>query len=847
MSTREDDFADEIEAHVAIETDRLIADGMAPDAAARAARKAFGNVTHARERHYEAGRRLWLDHLGQDMRAAARSLVRYPVVSVVAILSLSAGIAATAASLTLRDIVFQNPPPLYRDPQQLSKVQVNRQDRPIRPAGSFVPGDLYVQWAQVLGTSVAASSARDSVSDVRIADRVEPTAVRPVSINLFALLGVAPQLGRGFAADVAAQAVSPEAVLSDRLWRDWFDGRADVLGQTVWIDNTPHTIVGVMPPGFWFGSMSTPIWTRLAPVPTADDSLQVVVRRSAGQSPAGLSARLEGVLTGYSRQLAPGLGPLHMRVSSVKGTPIGEDMSVVLPFVLGAAVALTLLIACANVSILMIAQWTRREAETAVRAALGATRQRLVRGFLAESLLLAALAGALGIGGTYVLHGIMLRGTTIIGTLFDVSIHAGVLLESIAVTLVAGVVAGLGPALVETRRLQFDPLRGLAVSDRLRQRWSHTLVVLEITFTLALLVVTSSMISGVTQALWAETGFDPQPLMAVAVERAAGVPVGQLADRVRQVPGVSAVAAATALPLAGAGPRQAVSSTSNGGGTTLAEQISIGPGFFSTLGVSMMAGRPFTSVDRPEARAAVINESLGRRLFGAQPPIGRQVWLGPNAYEVIGVVRDYMSNPFERRTTTPQIFFALAEGARDVKTVRFLVRASGDPAPLVQPVRRSLRDAIPGLVVTNTFTLDQVRAVAGKETAAGTAPFFPLIVIGMLLMSSGLYGVLAFAVSRRTRELAIRMAIGADWRTQVRLVMAQSLRLVALGASLGIALTFGLSRLVRATGGEGSLYDPPWPAFVLPVFIVLVVALLATWVPARRALRVNPARLLRST
>jgi putative ABC transport system permease protein len=841
------DFSDEIEAHVALETDRLIAEGMPPEDAARAARQAFGNLTVARERYYEAGRRLWLDHLAQDLRAAARSLVRYPVVSAVAVLSLAAGIASTAASLTIRDIVFQNPPPLYRNPEQLSKVQVNRQDRPIRPAGSYVPGDLYGQWAQILGASVAAASARDPVTDVRIADRVEPTPVRRVSPTLFPLLGVPPEIGRGFAASGAGQAVSPEAVLSHRLWRDWFGGRPDVLGQTLWIDNKPHTIVGVMPQRFWYGSTSNPVWTRLDPVLSADEALQVVVRRPTGQDPAALSARLEGPLAQYSQRLAPGVGPLQMRVSPVKGTPMGEDMSLLLPFVLGMAVVLTLLIACANVSILMVAQWTRREAETAVRAALGASRPRLVRAFLVESLLLAALAGALGIGGTYVLHAIMLKDASIVPAFLDVSIHVGVLIKSIAITLLAGLVAGLGPALMETRRLQFDPLRGIAASDRVRQRWSHALVVLEITFTLALLVVTSSMIGGVTRAMSSETGFDPRPLLAAMVERPAGVPVGQLADRLRQIPGVGAVAATTAVPLAGSGPRQAVSTEATGGGTTLAERISIGPGFFSTLGVPMKVGRPFTTVDRPETRAVVVNEALAARLFGAQSPIGRQIWFGRDVYEVIGVVSDYMSNPVERRTTAPQAFFALSEGARDLRTVRFLVRASGDPAALVQPVRRSFRDAVPGLVVSNTFTLEQIRTVQGQEALVGTAPLFPLIVIGMLLMSSGLYGVLAFAVSRRTRELAVRMAIGAEWATQVRLVMAQSLRLAVLGSACGIALTFGLSRLVRAAGGEGSLYDPAWPAFVLPVFLVLVVAMLATWVPARRALRVDPARLLRST
>jgi hypothetical protein len=290
-----------------------------------------------------------------------------------------------------------------------------------------------------------------------------------------------------------------------------------------------------------------------------------------------------------------------------------------------------------------------------------------------------------------------------------------------------------------------------------------------------------------------------------------------------------------------------VSAEATGGRSAVAERISIGPGFFSTLGVAMTVGRSFTAADRPEARAVVINQALAGRLFGAQSPIGRRIWRGRDAYDVIGVVSDYQSNPIERRTTAPQIFFALPEAARDLKTVRFLVRASGDPAALVQPVRRSLRDAVPGLVVSNTFTLEQIRTVAGLEMLVGTAPLFPLIVIGMLLMSSGLYGVLAFAVSRRTRELAVRMAIGADRGTQVRVVMAQSLRLAAIGSALGIALTFGLSRVVRAAGGEGSLFDPAWPAFVLPVVVVLVVAMLATWVPARRALRIDPARLLRST
>jgi ABC-type antimicrobial peptide transport system permease subunit len=254
----------------------------------------------------------------------------------------------------------------------------------------------------------------------------------------------------------------------------------------------------------------------------------------------------------------------------------------------------------------------------------------------------------------------------------------------------------------------------------------------------------------------------------------------------------------------------------------------------------------FTALDAPDTHTVVVSESFARQMFGASPPLGRQVWIDKTAYDVIGVVADYATNPIESRFVTPKIYMPLATNARTT-SVRFLIRASGDPTLLVEPVRRALRDAVVGVNVNNAYTLRQIMTVASKEYLAGTAPLFPLIVIGMLLTSSGIYGVLAFAVTRRSRELAIRVAIGADRGQQIRVVIAHSLRLVVIGSACGIALTFGLSRLVRAAGAAGSIYDPPLPAFVLPVILVLFVAMLATWIPARRALRVNPALLLKAT
>jgi predicted permease len=840
----EHDFSEEIRAHLAHETDRLVAEGMHPDQAARAARLQFGNVTAATERFYESRRRLWLDDVRQDLRAAWRNLSRYPVVAIVAVLSLGAGIGATAASLTVRDAIFENPPTLYVAPQQLSKVQVNRQDRPIRPMGSNVPADLFTRWQRAVGPSIAAAESGEGVSDVRTADRVEPTRVRAVTANLFTVLGVAPEAGRLFST-TRGTGSEPEAILSHGLWRQWFDGRPDAVGATIWIDNRPHTVIGVMPKRFWFSEMNDPIWTLLEPATlNAETRLQVVVRRPQAMSSDELAASLHGSLAEYSRQLPAGEGPLKMRVSAIKGTPMADQMSLILPFVLGAAVLLTLLIACANVAILMIAQWTRRETETAVRSALGASRSRLIRALVAESLLLAACAGALGIASTYALRAIMLRGGTVGDGFVDLSIHPGVLINTIAITLFAGVLAGIGPALLETRRMQIDPLRGIKTSDRLRQRWSHALVVLEITFTLALLVVTSSMVSGYQRAVSADVGFNLELLMTAMV-RAKSVPTEQLVELIAKVPGVEVVAAATSVPMLGSGRSQSVSAAASGANAVRTEEILIGPEFFSALRVPMRAGRAFTREDTPQRRTVIVSESFARQLFGASSAIGRQVWLGTTAYDIVGVAGDYMSHPVENRLMTPKIFRPLSAQTEET-TMRFLIRASGDPVPLVEPVRRALRNAVVGITVSNTFTLRQLLTIVGQEYLVGTAPLFPLIVIGMLLTASGIYGVLAFAVSRRTRELAVRVAIGADSGNQIRLVLAHSLRLVALGSTCGVALTFALSRLVRAAGGAGSLYDPPWPAFVLPVLVVVVVAMLATWIPTRRALRVNPAGLLRS-
>jgi putative ABC transport system permease protein len=311
------------------------------------------------------------------------------------------------------------------------------------------------------------------------------------------------------------------------------------------------------------------------------------------------------------------------------------------------------------------------------------------------------------------------------------------------------------------------------------------------------------------------------------------------------VPGVAAVAASTGVPMGMSAPQTPVASDVSGTVTAVADRAAISPGFFGVLNVPVRAGRAFSAQDSAAARAVIINDTLASRLFPAGGAIGQRVWIQGTPSDVIGVVADY-ANPMQPGNGTPRVFQLLPPASQEITRLQFVVRAAGDPAQLVQPVRRKGLEVAPGTTVSSAYTFSQLLDVMGQEILVGTAPLLPLIAIGVFLTAPGIYGVLAFAVTRRSREPAIRMAVGATGADVTRLVGAHGLRLVALGTLLGGGLTFALARDVRANGGGGSIFDPRLPAFILPVVLVLTIAMLAMWVPSRRARLIDPAVLLKS-
>ena len=841
MSTQDDDFARELQAHLEHEADDLIRDGVDPDAARRQAHLALGNTTRARERHYEQRRFLLLDHLRQDVRGAFRSMRRYPIAALVAVLSLAFGIGATAVTLTVRNVLFRKPPPLYRQADQIANVQVGQPDSPIRPIGNAVPSPLFAAWQSQLGPAI--SGSLPSVGrEVRTSNRSEHLPVQPVTPNLFAVLGVEPLIGRTFKDDGSAE-TARAAVLSYRVWQQLFDGRDDAMGSEFWIDNVPYTVAGVMPDRFWYENMHSPIWTAIQRPPLSPDTaLVTLVRRPDAMTNAMLDAVLRPALDDYARRQPVSQRRFMLALSGLDGTPLGRQMSFVLPYVLAVAVLLTLMIACANVAVLMIAQWTAREQEIAIRASIGASRGRIVRALLTESVTIAVLGGVLGVVAALVLRDIVQRNSSA-SSFYDLSIDPSVLVSTAILAVLTGIAAGIAPALYETRRLHTNPLRSMGGSDRVRQRWRHALVVFEITVTVALLVQTTSLINGYLRTANAAMGFPTEPLLTARVSNQSGVAVTHLEEVLRGLPGVEAAAASSAIPFSGRGRPVRVSVSATDEGLSV-ERGEISPSFLPALGVALRAGRPFAPGETSLQRTVIVNEALARRLFPGRSPIGATVWVGGVSYDVVGLAADYSNNPFREASEWPRIFMPLP--VEPPKQMSFVIRAV-DPASLVQTVRRQLRDAVVGNDVTGVGTADQILRGMGQEVMIGTAPLFPLIVIGVLLTTAGIYGVLAFAVARRARELAVRVAVGASGHDLVRLVTMHTLRLVAAGAGLGIGFTFILSRLVRAGGGGGSMFDPPPMAFALPIVVIVVIAVIATWIPARRAASIDPVKMLRTT
>jgi putative ABC transport system permease protein len=864
----ERELEEEIGLHLELETAKNIRAGMTRAEAQRQARIAFGGVEVSKEAHRDARGLRWLEDALSDVRHAVPAFRRSPALALAAIVTLAVGIGANTAIFSAVNAVILRPLPFPRADRLISLGEDNPEygwrHAQVAPANML-------DWREQVSAFADVAGYVDYGTTATLTGEGAPRLLisSEVSGNFFSVLGVHAQLGRTLRPEETWQTGERVAVISDHLWREQFGADPAVIGRTIELDNNRVQIVGVMPPGFRFPVEKVDVW-----VPTAWDPadrgqtyfrrahwLGVIARLRPGttldQADAQLQAtvrRLQQQYPATNRIMGADILPLHDSI-------IGDTRRPLL--VLLGAVALLLLIACANVANLLLVHAAGREREAALRLALGAGHGRLVRQALTESLMLSALGGIAGLGlafwGTRVLVALQPAGMLPVR---EFGIDWMVLAYVSMLALATGLLFGVAPAVWTSRRLPADALkeggRGGSAGGRMR-RWGDVLVIAEVALALALTVGAGLLVRSFQRLQHVDGGFDGTGVLAVSLtlprsRYETGDQVAAFWDglvrRASRLPGVDAAAATSAPPLS---PESWTSDFSIAGRP--ADQYGVNvthrevtPGYFSLMRVPLLSGRAFTDQDRSGApMVVVINASLARRYFPNEDPLGQRIAFDrvPDSTSVWRTIVGLVGDEHQTSLATEPRIEVIAPVAQDrFWGMTLMLRAQENPLTLAPAVRRLVADVDPKLAIASMRTMNTIRA----ESLATQRFLMTLLLAfagaGLLLAIVGVYGIMAQVASGRTREMGIRMALGARASVVRWLVLRHGLRLAGVGLAIGIAGALAGTRAMRTL-----LYTvtPADPATFLAVPVLLIVtAAVASWLPAARASRADLASVLRT-
>jgi predicted permease len=873
----DDDFRREIDAHIAIEADRLMAEGHTPEDARVAAARAFGNVTAAQERFYESRRILWIDELGQDLRYALRTLRRSPAFAAVAIATLALGIGANTAIFGVINAILLKPLP-YRDPGALVLLQAG--EIGLSPAWA-VPA--WREHARTLA-GLAGFNGPRAATLVMNGESVEIDAA-DVTWNFLSFLGVPPAAGRDFTAADVTPAAPPVAMLSHELWMTRFGGDPDVVGRTIAVSGAPARVVGVVDRAFRFPAAGA-LPAYGLPIDMQPDILRAMpdARRmnAIGRLAPGVTAATAGseLVAIYRRAAAAVLddgrpefspaavGRMTLAVSSLQERLAG-NVRQRLWLTMG-AVVFVLLVACANVANLLLARASTRQRELALRTALGASRGRLARLVLTESLLLALLGSAVGLLLAYLASGIL---RTLLADriphVASIGVDWRVLAFTIAVASATGVLCGLAP-LPGIRRISPAAVAGLsgtgAVSGRSVLR--RVLLSTEVAVTFVLVLGAALL----AQTLWNLTvldkGFDQDRMLTFRV--APGLPrdldrsnreagtvylagfFTDLSRRLEEIRGVDSAGAISLPPLAGTASR-VVNVSIDGRPVSQAENRTavafVTPGYLRTMRTPLLQGREFDARDRLGSDlAAIVNESFRRQYAPGRDILGARITSqsGPEVFTIVGIARNVPDWSL-RQEPEPLLLAPLAQmpGVHiSWGALTFVMRtADTDPRRLAPEVRRTVWAINPNIVISEVATMGE-RVAVGMRAERDSAVVFGLFAGAALVIAAiGVYGVAAYAMAQRTREIGIRIALGAGTRDVSRVVVAQALWPTVIGVAIGAGGGAAATGLVASMVYGVRPLDPA--TFTGTAVVLIAMAVAATWMPARRAARIDPLVALR--
>jgi putative ABC transport system permease protein len=875
---REEELDEELRSHFRLAVQERIERGESPEEAEAAVRREFGNVGLVKEVTRQMWGWVWLEQLIQDLKYGLRSLRRAPGFTVVAVLALALGIGANTAIFSVINSLLLRPLP-YRQPDQLMKVHQAAPD-PSKGILSSVWAYPRFDMLRTQSQSFAAIAGyTQNAYNLTGTDEPERLQVEMVSASYFPLLGVEASAGRTFTAEEDKVAgANQAAILSYSLWQRRFGGERQVLGQAIELDKHTFTIVGVMPQGFRGQNGTADAWVTMAAAPLLRNPriltnannywFQVIARLKDGVTTAQAQAEMPLISERIEQQYPESRQTWQRGTKVVTITPLQAakvDPAIKKSFlILLAAVGMVLLIACANVANLLLARGVVRRREFAVRAAIGAGRLRLMRQLVTESLLLSLLSGVVGV--LFALWGLDLIKnfrpsddaqfwTSYARTFdfFNIRLDWRVLAFNFLLALLTGILFGLLPALQSSRVNFNDALKEGAGGTpagfhRLRQLSSRNLlVILEVALSLVLLTGAGLMMKSLARLQAVNLGFDPENVLTMAVpSRDAKLNFyEQLLTRVKALPGVEAASLGSTAPLLG----HASMTSMEIEGRAVDEDIGVGlhtvsPDYFKTLRIPLIRGRVFTEQDRAGApRVALINQTAAAQLFRGEDPLGKRLKLpmtpeyetSEKSVEIVGVVADARYGRLEG-TVEPDVYLSSWQPTDAAQTL--ILRTGANPSEMAAAVRREV------LALDKNVPLASIRTMA-ERTAEVTsrARFITFLLglfagLGLLLAAIGIYGVIAYSVTARTREMGIRIALGARASHVLRLVMLDGLVLIAVGIAVGLLATWISVRVLKSQLYEVSVNDPL--IFAIVLLLLACVALLASFIPARRATKVDP-------
>ncbi len=858
------DLSEEIRAHLDEKIEELVAAGMPRKEATAAARREFGNVTLAEEDGREVWRWPRMENRIEDIRYGLRVLRKTPGFTAVAVLTLALGIGANSAIFSVVNAVLLRPLP-FRDPGRLMVVWHTPPQKSFPGVTKFVVSPAnYLDWRDQ--NHVFEQMSAVGFGNFNLTGMGQPESVegRAVSADFFSVLGVQPVLGRGFLEEEDQSGNGKVVVISYDFWETHFAGSKDVLGRQIKLDDKSYEVVGVAPAKFDFpfqAKLWVPLaWTEKERAVRGNHGYIVIARLKPEIDMKKAQSEMDTISTRLAQQYPTddaGWGAVVLRLNQQMFQQVGPAL-----WVLFGAVGFVLLIACTNVANLTLAKALGRRKEIAVRTALGASPGRIVSLVLTETVLISVIGGGLAL---LLAHFVIEAIADFIGPQLPLTVQIGldgwVLGFTLAISILTGFIAGLAPSWHLTKTNLNESLKqglGKTDADSSGGRVRSVLVAAEVAVSLVLLIGAGLMIRTLYLLRNANSGMDARNVLTVTLgissEKYATVTrqngfFNHVLEQVRALPGVEFASAVDSLPLQG-GSIQPVA-VEGQPVVPMADQPEvpvrlIAPGYLRVMRIPLKEGRDITEADDSNARSVIlVSESFAKRFWPNENPIGKHVkltFLPGEASEVVGVVGDVRLNGLSVTEPVQSVYHVMAQNPK-TNFMRLAVRTGLPPASLISAVTEAIHRVDADEPVVGVQTMEAVVDQSIAQNRLNMILLTAFAGLALLLASIGIYGVQAYAVRQRTREVGIRVAMGAQPAEVFRLIISQGLRLATTGMVIGLAASFGLTRLM-ASQLYGLSATDPW-TFIGVSIVLLTVALAACFIPARRAMKVDPIVALR--